>query len=411
MQLILYRVLWLLATPLTLVWSVQQMIRRGGGSTYLLERYAFLKRSEHRNTTVWFHAASVGEMRLATPLINAVLEHGVLVTCNTPEAYRLALATWDNALTVAYCPLDFRQCVRRFLKSYCPSLVFVIETEVWPELYEQCHQQDIPIYIVNGRISDKTFASVAARQWLYPMALGQVAGVWAREAGDAERFAHMGCPGARVHTVGSMKMTRRHNVDRPANPLPNRGFTLAISTHAGEEALLADIWQRVAGDNLLVLIPRHPPRAASIVDTLEAQGFTVARSSQRSDPTSAIDVLVVDMVGEVDAYCAHANFVFVGGSMIDAGGHNVFEPASWGKAIIVGPYTRNFCAEVEYLSDKGAITITPTKEALAEAWEKLTKDLRLREALERRTREAHAALPDKIGDYIALVEKAVATRI
>lgn len=387
------------------------MIRREGGSTYLLERYGFGKRSAYRNTTVWFHVASVGELRLATPLINAVLEHGVLVTCNTPEAYRLALATWDNAVSVAYCPLDFRQCVRRFLKTYCPSLVFVIETEVWPELYEQCHQQNIAIYIVNGRISDKTFVSAAAKHWLYPVALKQVTGVWAREAGDAERFVDMGCPRERVHTVGSIKMTRRHNLGKPTNPLPNRSYTLAVSTHAGEEALLADIWQRVSGDNLLVLIPRHPTRAVGIVDALESQGLNVARSSQFADKGAAIDVLVVDTVGEVDAYCAHANFVFVGGSMVDAGGHNVFEPASWGKAIIVGPYTRNFSAEVDYLSAEGAITITPTGEALEEAWEKLTQDLSVREDLEARTQKAHAALPDKIGDYIALVEKAVETRV
>ncbi|MEL0138193.1 MAG: hypothetical protein VW806_12020, partial [Halieaceae bacterium] len=123
-----------------------------------------------------------------------------------------------------------------------------------------------------------------------------------------------------------------------------------------------------------------------------------------------IDVLVVDTVGEVDAYCAHASFVFVGGSMVDAGGHNVFEPASWGKAIIVGPYTQNFSAEMEYLSARDAITIVKTKEALLQSWTRLSHDMPHRHRCEASTREAYADLPDRISDYVALVEQAMKVR-
>lgn len=406
MALILYRIIWLLLTPLVFAWSVHQMITRRGGLGYLRERSGLTQRTDQA-TPVWFHAASVGEMRLATPLITALLERGLLITCNTPEAYRLATSTWGDAVTVRYCPLDYRSFVKRFIRRYQPSVVFIIETEIWPELYEQCHRQHIAIYIVNGRISDRTLRSKIAKAWLYPMALGRVTGIWAREDDDARRFAAMGCPPNKIRTTGSIKMTRRSHNNIPENPLPHRQFSLAISTHSGEETVIADAWQRAAGADLLVLIPRHPPRASGVVRSLESRGIAAAQKSVSGDVTLTEEVLVVDAVGEVDAYCAHASFVFVGGSMVDAGGHNVFEPASWGKAMIVGPHTQNFSAEVDYLSAHGALNIVQTTEALHETWHRLTHDLAFRTSCETNTREAHATLPDRVNDYIDLVNAAV----
>ena len=219
MALILYRIIWLFLSPLVFAWSLHQLITRRGGLDYLLERSGLGQRSD-RATPVWFHVASVGEMRLATPLINAVLERGLLITCNTPEAYRLAASTWGDAVTLRYCPIDYRSFVKRFIGRYTPSLVFIIETEIWPELYEQCHQKDIAIYIVNGRLSDKTLRSRLARAWLYPMTLRRISGIWAREEEDASRFAAMGCPPDKIRTTGSIKMTRRLHSSVPENPLP-----------------------------------------------------------------------------------------------------------------------------------------------------------------------------------------------
>jgi 3-deoxy-D-manno-octulosonic-acid transferase len=404
--LLIYRIIWLLLSPLVFTWSVHQMIARRGGLGYLLERSGLTQRNEHA-TPVWFHVASVGEMRLATPMITAVLERGLLITCNTPEAYRLAASTWGNSVTLRYCPLDYRSFVKRFIGRYTPSVVFIIETEIWPELYEQCHQQNIAIYIVNGRISDKTLRSRLARAWLYPMALRRISGVWAREDEDASRFAAMGCPPDKICTTGSIKMTRRLHSSVPENPLPHRQFALAISTHSGEETAIADAWRSAAGNNLLVLIPRHPPRASGVARSLASRGIVAAQKSVSGDLSLAEQVLVVDAIGQVDAYCAHASFVFVGGSLVDAGGHNVFEPASWGKAMIVGPHTQNFSAEVDYLSAHGAINIVQTTEALNETWHRLTHDLAFRTHCETNARDAHAALPDRINDYIGLVDAAV----
>jgi len=408
-SLLLYRTTWLLASPFILLWSLQQMITRRGGVTYLRERLGLGSATAGHATPIWFHAASVGEVRLASPLIDAQLKDGVLITCNTPEAKRLVLSTWGNAVTVCYCPLDYSPSVRNFIARQDPKVIFVVETEIWPELYVQCHQRGIAIYIVNGRISDKTFRSRLARQWIYPPALGQVTAVWARETQDAERFIALGCAPEKVCTAGSIKMTRRTHTQRPNNPLPHRRFTLAISTHPGEEMIVSEVWREVSGGDLLVIIPRHPPRVSDIVKTLASRGLEVA--SDRHATANSTDVLIVDTVGEVDAYCAHASFVFVGGSMVDAGGHNVFEPASWGKSIIVGPHTRNFAAEVEYLASKDAISIVVTAEQLLESWRAHTHNHAFRLQREHNTQEAHSALPDKVGDYIDLVDEAVQAHV
>ena len=387
------------------------MIVRRGGPTYLSERFGLRSATGGRPTPIWFHAASVGEMRLLAPLVDVQREKGVLITCNTPEAHRLARSIWGDTVTVRYCPLDYRLCIKRFISRHRPSIIFVVETEIWPELYQQCHRHGIAIYIVNGRISDTTFRSTLARQWIYPPALERVTAVWAREPEDAKRFIEMGCAPDKTHTTGSIKMTRRIHTDTPKNPLPNRSYTLAISTHPGEEEMLAEIWRGTSKADLLVLIPRHPSRTPAIVRALSAQGLKVASTPLPADTFADSDILVVDTVGEVDAYCAHAKFVFVGGSMTDTGGHNVFEPASWGKPIIVGPHTQNFATEVEYLATKDAISIVETTEELRECWRAHTHDDTFRQQREHCTQEAHAALPDKIGDYVDLVDQAVRTRV
>jgi len=385
------------------------MITRRGGVTYLRERLGLASATTGHTTPIWFHAASVGEVRLASPLIDAQLEAGVVITCNTPEAKRLALSIWGDSVTVCYCPLDFRLSVRNFIGRQDPKVIFVVETEIWPELYAQCHRRGIAIYIVNGRISDKTVRSRIARQWIYPPALGKVTAVWARETQDADRFIALGCAPEAVSTTGSIKMTRRTHIKRPNNPLPHRRFSLAISTHPGEEELLSEIWREASGGDLLVIIPRHPPRAPGIVKKLASERLKAASDTQAT--ADSVDVLVVDTVGEVDAYCAHASFVFVGGSMVDAGGHNVFEPASWGKPIIVGPHTQNFAAEVEYLASKDAISIVDTAEELLESWRMHTHNHTFRQQREHNTQEAHSALPDKIGDYIDLVDQAARAHV
>lgn len=382
------------------------MVARSGGRLYFRERFG-LSLAGSRPAPVWFHAASVGEIRLAMPLINSAIHYGVLVTCNTPDAYRLAVQRWGDSVTIHYCPLDYVWSVRQLLRHYQPAVVFIIETELWPELYFQCAQHSIPIHIINGRISNRTYQSNFLLRVFYRRALQTVTKVWARNSEDRQRFLDMGCPPDKATAVGSIKMTRQTKRAIPEHPLLGKEFSLAVSTHASEELIVARAWRAAADNHLLVIIPRHAQRGASIARLLKKNGLRVARRTEHTMLPSDTDILIADTVGEVDDFCAHAKLIFIGGSMVKHGGHNVIEAAARGKATIVGPYTDNFMDEVEYLSSRGALEIAKNEQELASKWAEISGGNSARHRLEAATIAAFRDLPDRVEEYIELVAAAI----
>ncbi len=382
------------------------MLARSGGRLYFRERFG-LYLIGSRPAPVWFHAASVGEILLAVPLINSAIHHGVLVTCNTPDAYRLAVQKWGDSLTIHYCPLDYAWSVRQLLRHYQPAVAFIVETELWPELYFQCAEHNIPIHIVNGRISNKTYQANFLLRVFYRRALQTVTKVWARNSEDRQRFLDMGCPLDRARAVGSIKMTRQTKLAIPEHPLSGKEFSLAVSTHAGEELMIARAWRAAADNHLLVIIPRHARRGASIARLLEENGLQVTLRTEHTIPPSDTDILIADTTGEVDDFCAHAKLIFMGGSMVKHGGHNLIEAAARGKATIVGPHTDNFMDEVEFLSSRGALEIVKNEQELASKWAEISGGNSARHRLEAATIAAYRNLPDRVEEYIELVATAI----
>ena len=405
-MLVLYRLLWILLTPVTIVWSLQQALRRSGGLRYLLERFG-MSPVDPSKTAIWFHVASIGELRLAISLIESNLEHGVLLTCNTPDAYRLASQVWGDRVALRYCPLDYIWSIRGLLKAYRPRVAVIIETEIWPELYHQCQTHRVPVYIVNGRIGAKTLgAGFPIRQW-YRRALAHNTTVWARSEMDREHFVTLGCPPENAVSVGSIKMSNKPPSALPAHPIGGLSYHLAVSTHQDEELLLAKTSNETLRGQLLVIIPRHPQRGASIARSLEQHGFSVALRSEQQAPDSGTDVYIADTAGEVSDFCAHASWVFVGGSLVDHGGHNVFEPAIWGKAIFIGPHVQNFSEEVAYLKSRAAIVQVRNPGELSTQWRDIRENAILREKLEGAVRAAYQNLPDHEAEYISLLSAAL----
>ena len=404
--LIAYRLTWLIVAPLILLWSLQQAWTRSGGISYLRQRFG-LCRIDAAQAPVWFHAASVGEVQLVAPLIAATLQNGVLLTCNTPDAHRLAQEIWGIRLTIRYCPLDFVWSVKALLRAYQPKCLFVAETEIWPELYRQCRNAKVPIHIVSGRISDKTYHAAFPIRVFLKNALENVTMVWARSDVECQRFIDLGCAADRVENSGSLKMGRIILDAPPDHPMDGRPYSLAVSTHPNEDMIVARAWRESADTHLLVVIPRHPQRGFAIAALLEAEGFIVARRSDTYRPTLDTEIYIADTIGEVDAFCAHAELVFVGGSMVPHGGHNVFEAAARGKPVIVGHHTHNFADEVAYLRDRDAIQIVSTETELAAQWRRTKSDDTYRSALIAATKKAYAELPDREAEYIARVRHAI----
>ena len=410
-MLALYRLLWILLTPVTLAWSLQQTLKRSGGRRYLLERLGITpvnaSKAGPSKIAIWFHAASIGELRLATALIDSHLEHGVLLTCNTPDAYRLAGQLWRDRIALRYCPLDYIWSTRGLLKAYRPIIAVIIETEIWPELYHQCKTHRVPIYIVNGRVGAKTLGAGFPIRRLYRGALAHNATVWARSEMDREHFVTLGCPPENTVAVGSIKMSGKPPQAPPAHPIGGQSYHLAVSTHEDEELLLAKASKETLEGQLLVLIPRHPQRGASIARSLKQHGFSVALRSEQRTADDGTEIYIADTVGEVNDFCAHASWVFVGGSLVDHGGHNVFEPAFWGKAIFIGPHVQNFAEEVAYLKSRGAMVQVRDTDELSTQWRDIHESAILREQREGAVRAAYQHLPDHETEYIALIKAAL----
>ena len=413
-MLALYRLLWILLTPVILAWSLQQTLKRSGGLRYLLERFEITpvnaSKAGPSKIAIWFHAASIGELRLATALIDSNLEHGVLVTCNTPDAYRLASQVWSDRIALRYCPLDYIWSTRGLLKAHRPTIAVIIETEIWPELYHQCQTHRVPVYIVNGRISAKTLGSEFPIRQLYQGALAHNATVWARSEMDREHFVTLGCPPENAVAVGSIKMSGKPPQAPPAHPIGGQSYHLAVSTHEDEELLLAKASKETLEGQLLVVIPRHPQRGASIARSLKQHGFSVALRSEQQTVDDGTEIYIADTAGEVSDFCAHASWVFVGGSLVDHGGHNVFEPAFWGKAIFIGPRVQNFAEEVAYLKSRDAIVEVRDTDELSTQWRDIHENAILRERREGAVRAAYQHLPDHETEYIALIKAALDRR-
>jgi len=404
--LLLYDLLLHLLSPLLLLLTLIDAKRRGGGFAYIRERFGCFRRSP-ANTRLWFHAASIGEVQLALPLMTAFSSKGVLLTCNTPEAFRLAKKQLSTSVEVHFCPLDFSWAVNRLLSHYQPNALFVIETELWPRLFAAAHRRKIGIYIINGRVGHNTAASPRIIKQLYRQALAQVTYVWTRETIDQQRFIALGCPKERVSTVGDIKLSRPANAGLPTSPLLSMPYSLAISTHYDEEQRIVRAWVAAGKPNLLVIIPRHPPRTANIAKELAEKGLICHRRSESPTPPNPTDVYLVDTVGEVAAFCAHSEFVFVGGSLVPVGGHNVMEPAMLGKAVLTGPHTHTQETAIDYLSENNAIAIATKEDELALLWQKLSTDNAWRHQLEASAKRAVDKLPDRVQIYREHINRAI----
>ena len=330
---------------------------------------------------IWIHAASVGELHAAEPLIQALLEqhHPLLLTLSTPTAYELAQQKYPT-LSKAYLPFDWQRAVNRFLAAlpHRPTALWVMETEIWPNLYRQAHQADIPIHIVNARLSQKTLSSPQWLQTLYRQTLSLVTQVLARDADEAHRFQQLGVPQNKIKTLGNLKFAHyadlkawQQNIpklsEKSQNPqnsqsrmakladfLPQTPFILLASSHEDEELQIAKKWlalkQRLNLPHTLVIVPRHPQRGEAILKSLNhAQMPSQLFSQHTSDQPAQAEVYIVDAMGVMLPLFAKAECVIMGGSFVPKGGHNILEPAALGKPVFTGPDMSDFESETQLL--------------------------------------------------------------
>ncbi|SDE29844.1 3-deoxy-D-manno-octulosonic acid transferase [Desulfuromonas thiophila] len=307
---------------------------------------------------IWIHAVSVGETRAAVPLIRHLRQRwpraALVLSSVTETGHQIAggIAEVDARL---YFPVDSGLVIRRVLDRVQPDLVLIVETELWPQFIRQCHLRRIPLALVNGRISDRSFPRYhAVRRLLRPL-LSQIACFCMQSAIDAERIARLGAPAERILTTGNLKF------DPAGACLPDQDdaalrvqfglapqvrVLVAGSTHEGEEEAVLSAFRQLrqrGHELLLILVPRHPHRCRALADLLDKNGLPWRlRSAAPAEPLGAGAVLLVDSIGEMLHFYALAELVFVGGSLVPVGGHNLLEAALLQKAALHGPHMHNF---------------------------------------------------------------------
>lgn len=356
-------------------WRARRQTR--GGDAWS-QRLGFVDTLPAGEGAIWVHAASVGEVQAALPLLraldNAMPDRGIVVTTFTAAgARRLAEAAGERVVRLML-PYDLPGPVNRFLDRVRPAALLVTETELWPNLFHAVHARGIPLMLGSARLSEKGVQGYRRIPRLVADTLACVDLIAAQTDADAERFRQLGAPVEKVETLGNVKFdlqssssVAEQGAGLRRSLFGDRPVWVAGSTRQGEEEKLLDAFEQLRQQQpqaLLVLAPRHPERAASLRQLVKARGL---RSVSRSDDRAAddADVFIVDTLGELMTFYATADVVFVGGSLVPVGGHNLLEPVVLGVPVLTGPYYDNARDVAEMLIEAGAVKQVGDSEALA----------------------------------------------
>jgi 3-deoxy-D-manno-octulosonic-acid transferase len=332
---------------------------------------------------VWIHGASVGEVLAAAALIERLraLNIRILLTSGTVTSAAIVAKRFPADIIHQYVPYDSPRYVARFLDHWRPSLALFIESDLWPNLILSSAARRLPMVLINGRMSHRSFPRWRRVAGTISALLGRFDVCLAQSKVDAERFAALGS--RNVITTGNLKL------DVPAPPADHaklerlmavtrgRPIIVAASTHPGEEDILIDVHRTLAGffpSLLSVIVPRHPDRGEAIARTIAAAGLHAALRSHEDLPTAASDIYVADTMGELGLFYRLAPIVFMGGSLIPHGGQNPIEAVKLGASIVHGPHVFNFTDVYEALDGAGGARRADTQEALVKQLGQLLAD-------------------------------------
>lgn len=327
----------------------------------LRERKGFLPQGAEASLrgrrSIWVHAVSVGEVRMAFPLIRGLLkaapECPVVLTTTTASSQKIARETDSGATVVTYGPFDLSWMVRRFMDAARPRAIVILETEVWPNLLREAERRGIPVLVVNARLSDRAFP--AYRRWRAILApvFGRITRCLAQSEEHAGRYRTLGVAEDRVRVTGNMKfdletpavseaILRAATVFRAGS----KSVILAASTHPGEQEMIITAFLNIrkhVAEAKLVIAPRHLERLAEVEEIIRLKALKCAKISDLERCYAKdVDVLLVDVWGVLNQLYTLADLVFVGGSLVPVGGHNLAEPAAAGRPVLYGPWTQNF---------------------------------------------------------------------
>ena len=331
--------------------------------------------------SIWVHAVSVGEVVAAIPLIRALQsdypDKPLLVTTVTPTGAARVKATFGDEVHHTYIPFETPHVVNRFFAATKPELALILETEIWPNLYRGCGVRDIPLVLVSARISPRSVRGYRRLLPLFRETLSHGIVIAAQSEADAKRFLSLGAASERTRVTGNIKFDIELPDDLPARGrelrdelFGDRPVWIAASTHEGEEEVAIEaqkLLKKRHPDALLVLVPRHPQRFASVRELVMRSGLSVVSRTEERSTSADTDVYLGDTMGELTLLYAASDVAFVAGSLTPIGGHNLLEPAALGLPLVAGPHNFNAQEIADMFIDKGACKIVADASGLAAA--------------------------------------------
>ncbi len=379
----LYNILFTFGFVLSSPYYFIRMRRRGNWQQGFAERFGKydtkLKQAITNRDTLWMHAVSVGEVNVCTQLIRALEPRlpnlKIVVSTTTTTGMGELQRKLPNHISKIYYPIDRLLYVRRALAAIRPLAIVLVEAEIWPNFLWRARKLDIPVFLVNARLSDRSYRGYMRFRFLFRPLFALFSGVGAQNEADAAKLRKLGCREEAIHIVGSLKFDAAKIDARRLLDVPRllrqvgveEGSRLLVagSTHAGEEVVLAEQFRRLRSrfpDLVLVLVPRHFERSREVGREVAARGLKVVYRSEITSRTQlapgAVDCLIVNTTGELKHFYEHATVIFVGKSLTAAGGQNPIEPGALGKAMVFGPNMQNFAAVVQsFLQRDGAVQV------------------------------------------------------
>ncbi len=381
------------------------MRRRGNWRAGFGQRFAKydakFKQAITNRHTLWMHAVSVGEVNICTQLIRALERRApnlkIVVSTTTSTGMGELHRKLPPHISRIYYPLDLRAFVSRALNTVRPQAIVLVEAEIWPNFLWQARKMEIPVFLANARLSDKSFRGYRLFSFIFRPIFRAFAGVGVQSDADAERLRKVGVRPEAIHNVGSLKFDAAKIEERRVLDVQRMFRQLGVpkgapvllggSTHAGEEAILARVFKKLRTkypDLFLVVVPRHFERSAEVGRDLEAEGIRFAYRNKLSVSSKfgerQLDCLLVNTTGELQFFYEHATVVFVGKSLTAEGGQNPIEPGAVGRAMIFGPNMQNFAKIVEkFVQRKGAVQVKDAAELERVAGELLGDEARRKE--------------------------------
>ena len=403
---LVYNIIFALFFWLSAPWYFVKMSRRPNWRPGFWQRFAFygpeLKAAIGSRPVLWLHAVSVGEVGVCLQLIRSLEPRlpafQLVVSTTTSTGMGELRRNLPPHIPRFYYPVDFPGVVRRAMNTIGPRAILLVEAELWPNFLWQSLDRRVPLFLVNARLSERSFRNYRRFGFLFRPIFSKFQAVGCQEAGDADRLWQLGFAPSAVRVVGNLKFDAAQPDERPGVDVPallrqigvntNSKILVAGSTHPGEEAILAELlsrWRRRFPDLFLILVPRHFERAKEVGQELAARGI---RFVYRSDiapgkefAPGQVECLLVNTTGELRSFYQHAAVVFVGKSLTAGGGQNPIEPAALGKAVVFGPMMQNFTPIVRaFLAAQAVIQVRDAAE-LERAVAELLGDERQRSEL------------------------------